>query len=118
LNGRKLIAKPIGMAAGAAGGAAFRYVWRRADRGRNVPEPVDADRSWRVVLLAAALESAVFAVIHAVVTRLAAGAGREAGQEALPASRTYALVDRILIHAVGVDQDSVRNVGATRKAEQ
>ena len=70
MDGRKLlIAKPIGMAAGAAGGAAFKTVWRRVDAGRDVPKAQDGGRSWRAVLIAAALQGAVFAVIHAVVER-------------------------------------------------
>jgi hypothetical protein len=60
------------MAAGAVGGAAFRSLWRRIDRGREAPEADDAGRSWRAVLLAAALQGAVLAVIHAVVARIAA----------------------------------------------
>jgi hypothetical protein len=72
VNGRKLVAKPAGMAAGAAGGAAFKSVWRRVDRGREVPEADDRSRSWRAVLFAAALQGAVFAVIHALVERAAA----------------------------------------------
>jgi hypothetical protein len=72
VNGRKLVAKPVGMAAGAAGGAAFRSLWRRADRGRDVPRAEDDSRSWRAVLLAAALQGAVFAVIHAVIDRATA----------------------------------------------
>ena len=72
MNGRQLlIAKPAGMAAGAAGGAAFRRAWRCADHGRDVPEAHDTGRSWPAILLAAALQGAVFAVIHAVVERVA-----------------------------------------------
>jgi hypothetical protein len=72
VNGRQLIAKPAGMAAGAAGGAAFKSAWRRADHGREVPAAVDTGRSWRSILLAAALQGAVFAIIHAVVDRVIA----------------------------------------------
>lgn len=91
MDGRKLlIAKPIGMAAGAAGGAAFKTIWRRVDAGREVPRAQDEGRSWRAVLLAAALQGAVFAMIHAVVERatrphpteadLAGGDGAKAGK--------------------------------------
>jgi hypothetical protein len=69
------------MAAGAAGGAAFRSLWRRADRGREVPAPDANNRSWRAVLLAAALQGAVFAVIHAVVERATAPKGQQELQE-------------------------------------
>lgn len=69
---RLLVAKPAGMAAGAAAGAAFRSLWRRLDRGREVPTADDTGRSWRAVLIAAALQGAVFAIIHAVVERATA----------------------------------------------
>jgi hypothetical protein len=82
VNGRQLIAKPASMAAGAAGGAAFRSVWRRADHGREVPEAGDVRRSWAVILLAAALQGAVFAVIHAVVERVATRERRAGGPTA------------------------------------
>lgn len=72
MNGRRIAAKPVGLAAGAAGGAAFKSLWRRADSGREVPEADDAGRSWHVVLLAAALQGAMFAVIHAVLERVTA----------------------------------------------
>lgn len=72
MNGRKLVAKPVGMAAGAAGGAVFKSLWRRVDSGRDVPEAEDRSRSWRAVLFAAALQGAVFAVIHALVERATA----------------------------------------------
>jgi hypothetical protein len=75
------------MAAGAVGGAAFKSLWRRVDRGREVPEAGDGGRSWRAVLIAAALQGAVFAIIHAVVERAAArpahqqdSAGAESGE--------------------------------------
>jgi hypothetical protein len=59
------------MAAGAAGGVAFKTIWRRIDGGRDVPKAGDKSRSWRAVLLAAALQGAVFAIIHAVIERAA-----------------------------------------------
>jgi hypothetical protein len=57
------------MAAGAAGGVVFKSLWRRVDGGRDVPKAGDKSRSWRAVLLAAALQGAVFAIIHAVIER-------------------------------------------------
>lgn len=91
MNGRRLVAKPAGMAAGALGGAAFKSVWRRADRGREVPEAGDTARSWRAVLLAAALQGAVFAVIHAVVERYAS---RPKPQEQAPGPHGAAEAER------------------------
>ena len=67
-----LVAKPAGLAAGSIGGVAFRTLWRKLDRGRDVPEPTDDSRPWRTVLMAAALQGAIFAVLHAVVERVTA----------------------------------------------
>jgi hypothetical protein len=76
-----MLAKPIGMAAGAAGGVAFKSAWRRMDAGREVPDAHDEARSWKAVLIAAALQGAVFAVIHAVVDRAAHRRNPEAEAE-------------------------------------
>lgn len=75
MNGRRIAAKPVGLAAGAAAGAAFKSLWRRADGGREVPEADDTGRSWRSILLAAALQGALFAVVHAVLERVTARPG-------------------------------------------
>lgn len=69
MNGRKIAFKPVGIVAGLAGSALFKQVWKKLDRGREVPESTDTSRSWGEVLTAAALQGAVFAVIHAVVER-------------------------------------------------
>ena len=69
MNGRKIAFKPVGIAAGVAGGALFKRTWKKLDKGREVPESTDTTRTWREVLIAAALQGAVFAVIHAVVER-------------------------------------------------
>ena len=69
MNGRKIAFKPVGILAGVAGSAVFNRVWRKANNGREVPESTDTTRTWREVLIAAALQGAVFAVIHAVVER-------------------------------------------------
>lgn len=69
MNGRKLAFKPVGLLAGAAGSAVFSRVWRKANHGREVPDSTDTTRTWREVLIAAALQGAVFAMIHAIVER-------------------------------------------------
>jgi Protein of unknown function (DUF4235) len=76
MNGRNIAAKPVGLAAGAVGGKVLHSVWRRADHGRDVPEASDTTRSWRAVLLAAVVQGALFAVIHAVIERAIARPGR------------------------------------------
>jgi hypothetical protein len=72
MNTRSIAAKPVGLAAGAIGGKALHSAWRRADHGRDVPEASDTTRSWTAVLLAAVVQGALFAVIHAVVERAVA----------------------------------------------
>ncbi|HET9172920.1 MAG TPA: DUF4235 domain-containing protein [Actinospica sp.] len=73
-----LVVKPAGAVAGSVGGIAFRSLWRSIDHGHEVPESTDTTRSWRAVLPAAALQGAVFAVLHALVER--ALALRDRGQ--------------------------------------
>jgi hypothetical protein len=75
MNAQRIAAKGAGFAAGAVGGRVFRSLWRRADHGREVPEASDSTRSWRAVLLAAAVQGALFAAIHALIERAAAHAG-------------------------------------------
>jgi hypothetical protein len=82
MDGRRIAAKPVGLVAGSVTGAAFKSAWRRADQGRDVPEAVDRERSWRAVLTAAALQGAVFAVVHAVVERVVMRPRKDAGAPA------------------------------------
>jgi hypothetical protein len=64
--------KPVGMALGAvagiAAGAIFRRVWRLTGED-EAPSPTDVDRGWGEVLLAAAVEGAIFAAVRAAVSR-------------------------------------------------
>lgn len=78
MDTRRLAAKPVGIAAGAMGAKAFHAAWRRADQGREVPEPADSTRSWRAVLFAAVIQGALFAAIHAAVERSLAGSEKSA----------------------------------------
>lgn len=74
----KLAYKPVGIAAGMAGGAlgraVFHRTWSAVDRGRVAPEPTDEDRRWGEILIAAAIQGAIFAVIKAAVDRAGAKA--------------------------------------------
>jgi len=77
----KLIYKPVSMAVsvlgGMAAGAIFRQVWRLAAHGEEAPSATDPRRSWPEVLIAAAIEGAVFAVVRAALDRGTATAARE-----------------------------------------
>jgi hypothetical protein len=69
----KIAYKPVGMALGAVGGllatAVFRQVWTSLGHDDEAPAATDPDRTWREVLLAAALQGAVFAGVKAAVDR-------------------------------------------------
>jgi uncharacterized protein DUF4235 len=69
----KVLYKPVGMLVSVLGGvlagAIFKQVWKVAFREDDAPKATDADRSWREVLLAAALQGAIFGLVKAVVDR-------------------------------------------------
>ncbi|MFD7256856.1 DUF4235 domain-containing protein [Streptomyces sp. NPDC059874] len=73
MKGSKIAYKPVGMALGATGGAlagiAFKQIWKRLGHEDDAPSATDEDRSWREVLIAAALQGAVFAAVKALIDR-------------------------------------------------
>jgi predicted metal-dependent enzyme (double-stranded beta helix superfamily) len=77
----KILYKPVGMLisvlGGVIAGAIFKRVWKMAAREDDAPKATDAQRSWREVLLAAALQGAIFAVVKAAVDRAAAAGTRK-----------------------------------------
>ncbi len=77
----KLLYKPVGMIASVLGGllagAIFKKAWKIAAREDDAPTATDASRGWREILLAAAIEGAVFAVVKAAVDRGAAEGTRK-----------------------------------------
>jgi hypothetical protein len=80
----RLLYKPVGMLVSVLGGvlagAIFKRVWKITAREDDAPKATDAQRGWREVLLAAALQGAIFAVVKAAVDRgTAAGARRLTG---------------------------------------
>ena len=94
----KLLYKPVGMLVSVLGGVLagviFKRVWQVTAREDDAPKATDAKRGWREVLLAAALQGAIFAVVKAAVDRGAAEGtrkltgvwpgdeGRQSGKEA------------------------------------
>jgi hypothetical protein len=72
----KLVHKPVSMLAGLGGGilagALFKRVWKLAAGEDEAPKATDASRGWPEILLAAALQGAIVAVVRAAVDRLAA----------------------------------------------
>ncbi|MCD0483181.1 DUF4235 domain-containing protein [Streptacidiphilus sp. ASG 303] len=73
MNKAKVVYKPVGVVVGMAGGAlataVFSRIWGRVGSGDEAPEPLQRDRGWGEVLLAAALQGAVFGLVRAVVER-------------------------------------------------
>jgi hypothetical protein len=70
---KKIMFKPVGMLAGALAGAAagllFKQVWRLIADEQDTPNATDEERGWTEILVAAALQGAIFAVVKAAVDR-------------------------------------------------
>ncbi len=70
---KKLLYRPVGLLAGAAAGmvagAVFKRVWRAASGDDDAPDALDESRGWSEVLVAAALQGAIFAIVKAAVDR-------------------------------------------------
>ncbi|EKX62372.1 DUF4235 domain-containing protein [Streptomyces ipomoeae] len=70
--------KPLGFALGWVSGAlaslAFRKTWKAVRHEDDAPDALDRDRGWGEVLLAAALQGAIFAAVRSVVDRTGAKA--------------------------------------------
>ncbi|WP_369142588.1 DUF4235 domain-containing protein [Streptomyces sp. R44] len=76
----KIAYKPVGLAlgtlSGVIAGAAFKRTWKIFDGEGDAPGATDEDRTWRQILLAAAIQGAIFAVVRASVDRSGAVAIR------------------------------------------
>ncbi len=72
----KLLYKPVSMLASAVGGilagAIFKKAWKLAAGEDEAPKATDAGKGWPEILLAAALQGAIFALVSATMARLAA----------------------------------------------
>ncbi|GAB3206324.1 DUF4235 domain-containing protein [Marinactinospora endophytica] len=68
--------KPFGLAAGAfsglLAGVVFKQVWKLLKGQDDAPEATKEDSTWTEVLLAAALQGAIFALVKAAVDRAGA----------------------------------------------
>ncbi|MER7622240.1 DUF4235 domain-containing protein [Streptomyces sp. NPDC126503] len=76
-----ILYKPVSLTVGTAGGllagAAFKRVWRLLGHDdTDAPNATDEDRRWGEVLLAAAIQGAIFALVKAAVDRGGATAVR------------------------------------------
>lgn len=70
---RKIIYKPVGLLAGALAGAVagllFKQAWRLVAHQPDTPNATDEERGWTEILIAAALQGAIFAVVKAAIDR-------------------------------------------------
>jgi hypothetical protein len=72
----KLLNRAIGLLVGILGGmlarSVFKKVWQAVTGEDEAPRATDARRGWREILLAAALQGAIFAVVQAALDRATA----------------------------------------------
>ena len=85
MSAKKIAYKPVGMvlgmAAGAVAGLIFKQVWKAIEGANAAPNATDEERQWGEILLAAALQGAIFAVVKAAVDRAGAtGVRRVTGE--------------------------------------
>lgn len=73
----KPISKLVSMLAGVVAGAIFTRIWRVIAREDEPPKATDARRGWPEVLIAAALQGAIFALVKAAADRGAAEGTRK-----------------------------------------
>jgi len=72
----KLLNRAVGLLVGILGGMlarnAFKRIWQAVTGEEEAPKATDARRGWREILLAAALQGAIFAVVQAALDRATA----------------------------------------------
>ncbi|WBO62314.1 DUF4235 domain-containing protein [Streptomyces camelliae] len=64
----------LGWVSGAVAGLAFRQTWKALRHEEDAPDALDPDRGWGEILLAAAVQGAIFAVVRSAVDRAGAKA--------------------------------------------
>jgi hypothetical protein len=65
----RVLALALSITSGAIAGAVFKWLWKVAAREEEAPEASDPERSLKEVLLAAALQGALFAIVKATIER-------------------------------------------------
>jgi hypothetical protein len=75
-KGAKLAYKPVGLiggiAAGAVSGMIFKQIWKRVADEEDAPKALQSEYSMREVVLAAAIQGAIFAATKAAIERAGA----------------------------------------------
>ena len=79
----KLLYKPLGLLVSVLGGiiaaSLFKQLWRLVARESEAPAAKDQDRTWREVIIAAAIQGAVFGGVKALIDRAGATGGDAGG---------------------------------------
>jgi hypothetical protein len=69
----KLVYKPVSLLVSVLGGmlagAIFKQIWKLAAREEDAPKATDAQRGWREILPAAAVQGAVYGLVKAALGR-------------------------------------------------
>lgn len=69
----RIVYRPLGLLFGALGGVAagalFKQIWRVVAHEPEAPQATQRNRSWKEVLVAAAAQGAVYALVKAAVDR-------------------------------------------------
>jgi hypothetical protein len=75
-KGAKLAYRPIGLLggilAGIVSGTIFKQIWKRVSDADDAPDALQSEYSIREVVIAAALQGAIFAATKAAIDRLGA----------------------------------------------
>lgn len=69
----KLVYRPVGLltslAAGSVASAIFKQIWKRVAHEDDAPDALQSEYTFGKVLLAAAIQGAIFAVVKAAIDR-------------------------------------------------
>jgi hypothetical protein len=69
----KFLYRPLGMLVGALGGflatAIFGQIWKLIKGDKEAPSPTMRNRTWTEVLMAAAIQGAIFGLVKAAIDR-------------------------------------------------
>jgi predicted metal-dependent enzyme (double-stranded beta helix superfamily) len=71
----------LGVGAGLIAGTIFKQVWKLAGHDDDAPNATDEDRGWTEILVAAAIQGTIYAVVKAAVDRAGATGVRKATGE-------------------------------------
>ncbi|NBH09175.1 MULTISPECIES: DUF4235 domain-containing protein [Amycolatopsis] len=78
----KVLYKPLSWTVGALGGVlagqVFKQVWKRVAGEEDAPDATDRDYTWQQVIIAAAVQGAIFAAVKAATERAGAVGYRKA----------------------------------------